>query len=114
MAKARHLPDDALAFIRTCVRDRKVYWTYHVNMRLVGRHIARDEIFAAVDTYEIIESYPDDKYLPSYLVFAGQATAAFHVLFGADVEGDHVRVVTAYRPHRNEWEPDLKTRRSQT
>jgi len=83
-------------------------------MRLAGRHITRDEIFAAVDSYEIIESNPDDKYLPSYLVFAAQASGAFHVLFGADVESDQVRVITAYRPHPNEWEPDLKTRRSQT
>ena len=83
-------------------------------MRLAGRHVTRDEIFAAVDSYEIIESYPDDKYLPSYLVFAAQTSAGFHVLFGVDVEADHVRVVTVYRPHPNEWEPDLKTRRSQT
>ncbi len=114
MATGRRVPDDALAFIRRCVRDRKVFWTYHVNMRLAGRHVTRDEIFAAVDSYEIIESYPDDKYLPSYLVFAAQTSAGFHVLFGVDVEADHVRVVTVYRPHPNEWEPDLKTRRSQT
>jgi len=49
----------------------------------------------------------------TYLVFAAQTSAAFHILFGADVEADHVRVVIAYRPHPNEWEPDLKTRRSQ-
>ena len=57
---------------------------------------------------------PDDKYLPSYLVFAAQAVGGFHVLFGVDVASDHVRVVTAYRPHLNDWEPDLKTRRIQT
>ena len=114
MATSGLVPDDALAFIQKCVRDRKVYWTYHVNMRLAERHITRDEIFGAVDSFEIIESNPDDKYLPSYLVFAAQTSAAFHVLFGADVEADHVRVVTAYRPHPNEWEPDLKTRRNQT
>lgn len=114
MATGRNVPEDALDFIRRCVRDRRVFWTYHVNMRLTGRYITRDEIFAAVDTYEIIESYPDDKYLPSYVVFAVQTSGAFHVLFGADVEADHVRVVTAYRPNQGEWEPDLKTRRTQT
>lgn len=107
------MPDDPLAFIQQCVRNRKVYWTYHVNMRLVGRYLTRDEILGAVDGYEVIESYPDDKYLPSYLVLAQQPGAAFHVLFAADVEADHVRVVTAYRPHSNDWEPDLRTRRNQ-
>lgn len=110
----RRLPDDALEFIRRCVRERKVYWTYHVNMRLTGRHILRDDVFGAGDSYDVIESYPDDKYLPSYLVLATAAGVAFHVLFAVDVQADHVRVVTAYRPNPTDWEPDLRTRSSKT
>lgn len=70
MPTGRRLPTDALAFIQRCVRERKVYWTYHVNMRLADRYISRDELFAATESYEIIELYPGDKYLPSYLVWA--------------------------------------------
>jgi hypothetical protein len=103
------IPDDPLLFIRRCVRERKIYWTYHVNMRLAGRFLTRDELLNAVDSYEIIESYPGDKYLPSYLVLAATSS---HVQFATDVEGDNVRIVTAYRPDPNEWESDLKTRRS--
>ena len=44
------------------------------------------------------ESYPADKYLPSFLVLAKTVTDAFHVLFALDQAGDNVRVVTAYRP----------------
>ena len=40
-----------------------------------------------------------------------EAHAVFHVLFAADVEGDNVRVVTAYHPDAGEWQDDLKTRR---
>ena len=36
--------------------------------------------------------------------------ASFHVLFAADVMGDNVRVVTAYRPNADEWQSDLRTR----
>lgn len=111
MPVGQRLPDDPLDFIQRCVRARRVYWTYHVNMRLAGRHISRGEIFDAVDTYTIIESYPDDKYLPSYLVLATPAGAAFHVLVAADVQDDNVRVVTAYHPSPEEWELDLRTRR---
>jgi Domain of unknown function (DUF4258) len=93
--------NDPLEFIRRCVRERKLFWTYHVNMRLERRHITRDEILSAVDSLAIIESYPDDKYLPSYLV----ASPGFHVLFAIDAEDDNVRVVTAYRPDPDEWEP---------
>lgn len=67
-----------------------------------------------MDTYEIIESYPTDKYLPSYLVLATTAGAVFHVLFAVDIESGNVRIVTAYHPNPNDWELDLKTRRSQT
>ena len=80
-------------------------------MRLAGRFIPRETILAAVATYELVESYPDDKYLPSYLMLARHDAEAFHVLFAFDVPGDNVRVVTAYRPHPAEWQADLKARR---
>ena len=107
----RILPDDPIAFLQACVRGRRILWTYHVNLRLKGRFVPRQTVLEAVDSYEIVESYPDDKYLPSYLVLARWAGDAIHVLFAADVRGDNVRVVTAYRPSPEEWESDLKTRR---
>lgn len=57
----RTLPDDPLRFIQGCVRNRRVLWTYHVNMRLKGRFIPREAVLAAVESYEIIEAYPGDK-----------------------------------------------------
>ena len=102
------MPSDPLAFIQRCVRERRIFWTYHVNMRLERRHISRSEIIDAVDSYEIIEHYPNDKYLPSYLILAAEA---FHVLFATDIADDNVRVVTAYRPDPTEWQPNLRTRR---
>jgi hypothetical protein len=80
-------------------------------MRLAGRFIPREIILRAVDTYELVEAYPDDKYLPSYLVGASHDGDSFHVLFATDVPGDNVRVVTSYRPDPGEWQADLKTRR---
>jgi hypothetical protein len=81
-------------------------------MRLQGRYIPRQAIIDAVDTYELVEVYPTDKYLPSYLILARYGQDAFHILFAIDTEGDNVRVVTAYRPSMDEWEADLKTRRT--
>jgi hypothetical protein len=107
-----NLPDDPVAFIRDCVQHGKIMWTYHVNIRLAGRFIPREVILSASETYERVEAYPQDKYLPSYLVLAQEGPEFFHILFATDVAGDNVRVVTAYRPDRNEWEDDLKTRRS--
>ena len=108
----RRFPGDPIAFIRECVRAGRVLWTYHVNLRLKGRFVSREDILNAVDSYELVEAYPGDKYLPSYLVLARRPGDPIHVLFAADVEGDNVRVVTAYRPSPDEWADDLKTRRS--
>ena len=114
MADERQLPQDPLEFIRQRVQKREILWTYHVNMRLERRHIPRMALLDAVDSFEIIESYPEDKYLPSYLVYARSTDSVFYVLFAADVPGHNVRVVTAYRPSPEEWSADLKKRRSRS
>ncbi|MEW6667011.1 MAG: DUF4258 domain-containing protein [Thermodesulfobacteriota bacterium] len=111
MAAERKLPDDAVEFIKLCVRQSRIRWTYHVNMRLEGRYIPRRFIVGSTDNYEIIESYPEDKYFPSYLVYSHYQERFFHVLFACDLEGNNVRVITAYCPDLDQWEADLKTRR---
>jgi hypothetical protein len=111
MTPERILPDDPLGFIQQCVQQRKIRWTYHVNMRLQGRTIPRQVILESVPVFEIIEAYPEDKYLPSYLVYSQHQGVVFHVLCAVDVPGDNIRIVTAYYPNPEEWEADLKTRR---
>ena len=107
----RKFPADPLSFIRECLRGGRILWTYHVNMRLGRRFIAREAIISAAESYEVVEAYPDDKYFPSYLLLGRAGDDAFHVLFGTDIDGQNVRIVTAYHPSLGEWEPDLKTRR---
>ena len=111
MAADRIIPDDPLQFIQECVRQRRVLWTYHVNMRMSKRFIPRRVIFESVRTYQIIESYPEDKYLPSYLVWFRYEEAVYHAVFAADVAGQDVRVVTAYRPNPEQWTDDFKRRK---
>jgi hypothetical protein len=80
-------------------------------MRLGQRFIARETIIQATESYEIIKAYPHDKYFPSYLLLGKHGNDEFHVLFAVDIEGQNVRIVTAYYPNPQEWETDLKTRR---
>jgi Domain of unknown function (DUF4258) len=111
MTAERMLPEDPLAFIQRWVEHRQLSWTYHINMRLQGRFLSRQDILEAVNTYEVIESYPEDKYLLSYLVYARLGAEVFHVLFAVDVPAEQVRVITAYRPDPEAWEGAQKTRR---
>jgi len=102
---------EILTFIKSCIRRRRIRWTYHVNMRLKGRFIQRESILASTGSYEIIEEYPKDKYLPSYLVFAEYRGEVIHIHIATDVESNNVTIVTAYRPTLDKWEKDFKTRR---
>ncbi len=102
---------DTLDFIKSCIRRRRIRWTYHVNMRLEGRFIPRDTILSSVDKYEIIEEYLKDKYLPSYLVYAEYEGRIVHIQIATDLENDNITIVTVYKPSLDKWEKDFKTRR---
>ena len=65
----------------------------------------------SVDSYEIIEEYPRDKYLPSYLVYAEYDGEPVHIHIAVDQVGNMVTIVTVYRPSRDKWEEDFRTRR---
>ncbi len=75
------------------------------------RFISRDAILESIETYEIIERYPDDKYLPSFLVLAQYEKVSFHIHVAVDKENDDVGIVTAYKPSTDEWEEGFRKRR---
>ena len=103
---------DTLDFIRSCIKHRRIHWTYHVNMRLKGRFISRQAMLSSANSYEIIEEYPEDKYLPSCLVYAEYENKIIHLQIAMDLENDSVTIVTAYKPTLDKWEKDLKTSRT--
>jgi hypothetical protein len=80
-------------------------------MRLRQRNLRSDMLVAAVDSFEIIENYPDDKYLPSFLLRAEAAGFVFHVQVATDMQGNNVRIVTMYAPEPDEWDKDFRVRR---
>jgi hypothetical protein len=80
-------------------------------MRIRERRLSRKLILAAVDSFEIIEEYPHDKYLPSFLVYAKHQDLEFHVQIAADMESNNVRIITAYIPSTERWGEDFKKRR---
>ncbi len=66
----------------------------------------------AVSTFKIIESYPHDKYLPSFLVRWVFAESVFHAQIATDAEGNNIRIVTIYVPAPDEWNESLEVRRT--
>lgn len=80
-------------------------------MRLQQRNLTGDALREAVLTLEIIEDYPEDKYLPSFLVRGEARGLVFHVHVATDVESNNIRVVTIYVPNTKEWENGGRIRR---
>lgn len=80
-------------------------------MRLKERLISREAIISSFETYEIIEEYPQDKYLPSYLIYALFNNQVIHLQIAIDREENNIRIITAYKPNLDKWEKDFKTRR---
>ena len=80
-------------------------------MRLKGRSISRHAIVDSYHRYEIIDQYPQDKYLPSYLVRSEYENDILHILFAVDVKADNIRIITAYRPTLDDWEDGFRIRR---
>lgn len=81
-------------------------------MRMQERSVSREAILTSVDSYEIIEEYPDDRELPSFLVYAETNKSIIHILFAVDRTEKNVRIVTAYEPNIKEWGEDMKERRN--
>jgi hypothetical protein len=71
-------------------------------MRLQQRGFDAAALRNAVARVEMIEAYPDDKYLPSF---------PSHAQIATDIEGNNGRVVTMYTPDQDEWDERFRKRR---
>ena len=78
------------------------------------RSLTTEMVLKGTASLEIIESYADDKYLPSFLlrgIFEGRV---FHVQIATGGVAKNVRIVTVYVPSPLEWDSDCRTRRVQS
>ena len=82
-------------------------------MRLEQRSLRSEMLLKGADSLEVIEAYPDDKYLPSFLVRGEFEGRVFHAQIATDVEARNVRVVTMYIPVPEEWDSGFRIRRVQ-
>lgn len=98
-----------LDIIQQSIAAGDYQYTAHAVLRTTERCISRTEIVQAVSQAEIIESYPDDKYGPSFLLHGiTDVERHLHVL----VSTPPVKIITAYEPDPDEWE-DFRVRKTQ-
>lgn len=98
---------EKLADIQEAFTKKKYQYTHHAVIRTTNRRISRREIEQAVQSGEIIETYPQDKYGPSCLIFGEtKAKRPLHVQCSFP---PNVKIITAYEPDPQKWE-NFRTR----
>jgi hypothetical protein len=96
--------------VRKEVKTGNYRLTVHALERCVERDIWPDELKEVIISGEIIESYPEDKYGPSCLIWGmTEKGRVLHVQCSLNP----VWVITAYDPALNpeEWDANFKRRR---
>jgi hypothetical protein len=100
----------AIDSIRASFSTRDYQFTAHASDRAAKRAIRSVEIEQAIATGEVIEDYPNDKYGPSCLIFGytdTQRPLHMQVSYPPDL-----KIITVYEPSPDDWEEDLKTRKT--
>lgn len=81
----------------------------HALKRAAEREIDSSQMTEAVNSGEIIEDYPNDKYGPSCLIFGRTSNSRpLHIQVSYP---DITKVITVYEPSLQEWEDDLRMRK---
>ena len=101
-----------LEFAKNLCEQNKLRWTSHIMLRILQRGISVDDVKAAILSGEIIEEYPEDYPYPSCLLAGKNICGQFlHVVFGFGE--NELWLITAYKPSKEKWESDFKTRKEE-
>lgn len=90
----------------------RVIFRRHAWQRMESRGISVADVLQVLASGEQIEQYPDDTPFPSALMLARVRERPLHVVAARDAANDATYVVTVYEPDPNEWDPELKRRRT--
>ena len=99
-----------IEMLRAYYEQHRVIISKHAIERCRQRGIKQKDIKNCILSGEIIEQYPEDFPFPSCLIFGHSVdNKIIHVV--ASDEGTASRIITAYYPHTDKFEGDLKTRK---
>lgn len=90
-------------------KENKIEWSLHSLKRIRERNIKASDVINCIASGVIIEQYPNDRPLPSCLIYGKLQTRHLHTVVASD--GNRIYIITAYVPSSEEWEADYKTRK---
>lgn len=96
--------------IRDKIKTGQYELSKHAVDQSILRQIAISEIRQAIDSGEIIEDYPADKYAPSCLIFGYTEVQRPLHIHCSYPSRPLIKIITLYEPDTNRW-IDFKIRR---
>lgn len=81
----------------------------HAAQRMFERGITQADIHAALLNGEIIEDYPTDYPLPSYLLLGYSGSRPLHIVYANTPQGDQI-IITVYEPDTALWTDNFTKR----
>jgi len=93
------------------LKSENVTFSGHAVRRMFERAISMDDVRQALAQGEVIESYPDDTPLPSFLVLDTASGRPLHVVVAYEQSTPTCHVITVYIPNNERWQADNRTRR---
>ncbi len=93
--------ENILNRIREAFKTGKYQYTRHGAEQRIKRNISRSDVEETIESGEIIEYYPDDKYGPSCLVSGTASTGkSLHIQVSLP---QNVKIITVYEPDSAKW-----------
>jgi hypothetical protein len=96
--------------IQAVMLEGDVLWKKHALERMMERGISRARVKKAMFDGNIIENYPDDYPLPSFLI-CDINPEPLHVVASYDDSNKLLYIISVYTPDFNHFENDHITRR---
>jgi hypothetical protein len=91
--------------------EKTLFYTNHAIKQMFQRNITTSEIEEVLNNGETIIDYPNDKPLPSKLLFYMINERPLHVVCSFNNDALTTIIITAYIPSLDIWENDFKTRK---
>jgi hypothetical protein len=94
---------EAIAKIKSKFSRDAFEFSLHATDQTILRGIGIDEIKEAIQSGEIIEDHPDDKYGPSCLIFGLTLSGRPLHNHCSDPKRSPIKIITVYAPVQDEW-----------
>ena len=96
---------------KAILEEKRYEFSIHAVDQSILRKITRQQMHEAIETGEIIEDYPEDKYGPSCLILGWtEKRRPLHIQCSYPTRAK-IKIITLYDPDPKEW-IDFKIRRT--